>query len=239
MYHSINFGNKNTWDDWRLIPTSRPVFLPPDVKKVLVDLPGSDGVIDLTESLTGYVKYGNRKGSFEFRVHTKRDWVDVYSTIMDYLHGQKMKIILDDDPGYYYLGRAYVNEWKSQKNNSVIVIDAEVEPYKYELFGSLEEWEWDPFNFETGIIREYGNIEVDGNKTITIDGNRRPVVPKFTIASTDGNGMRIRQTTGNNRTYTVQDGTVRIPEIVIVEGINKIRFDGYGTVSIGYRGGRL
>ena len=64
MYHSINFGNKNTWDDWRLIPTSRPVFLPPDVKKVLVDLPGSDGVIDLTESLTGYVKYGNRKGSF-------------------------------------------------------------------------------------------------------------------------------------------------------------------------------
>ena len=76
-------------------------------------------------------------------------------------------------------------------------------------------------------------------KLASSGSNRRPVVPEFTIASTDGNGMRIRQTTGNNKTYTVQDGTIRIPEIVIVEGINKIRFDGYGTVSIGYRGGRL
>ncbi len=239
MYHSITFGTKNTWTDWKLVPTSRPVLDPPAVKKVLVDIPGSDGSIDLTESLTGYVKYENRKGSFEFKVHTKEDWVEVYSSILDYLHGQRMKIILEDDPGYYYYGRAYVNQWKSSKNYSLIVIEAEVDPYKYELFGSLEDWYWDPFNFETGIIREYADITVDGNITITIDGNRRPVIPEFTVASTDGNGMKIRLTTGNNKTYTVADGSIRIPEIVLVEGKNKLRFDGYGTVSINYHGGRL
>lgn len=29
MYHSITIGDKNTWDDWKMIPVSRPVVAPP------------------------------------------------------------------------------------------------------------------------------------------------------------------------------------------------------------------
>lgn len=28
MYHSITIGDKNTWDDWKMIPVSRPVVAP-------------------------------------------------------------------------------------------------------------------------------------------------------------------------------------------------------------------
>lgn len=241
MYHSITFGTKNTWTDWKLVPTSRPVFDPPEVKTILIDVPGSDGSIDLTESLTGYVRYENRKGSFEFKVHTKEDWVEVYSSILDYLHGQRQKIILEDDPAYYYMGRASVNSWKSNKNYSLITIDVVAEPYKYEMYSSTEDWKWDPFNFETGIIREYEDIRIDGELTYNIDGNRKPVVPTITVTSDDGSGM-VAMPYDNAYAYrriNLSDGANRSPYLVIKEGRNRIRFIGSGTVTIDYRGGRL
>lgn len=68
MYHSVTFGDKNTWDDWRLVPASRPVFNPPAQKVKTLEIPGGDGVIDLSQSLTGYPVYQNRTGSIEFIV---------------------------------------------------------------------------------------------------------------------------------------------------------------------------
>lgn len=102
MYHSITFGTKNTWDDWHLIPTSRPVFNPPSVKTNLIEIPGGDGALDLTTALAGRPLYKNRTGSIEFFVENDfRDWAVLYSEIMVYLHGQKMRAVLEDDPSYY------------------------------------------------------------------------------------------------------------------------------------------
>ena len=46
-------------DDWRLVPASRPVFNPPAQKVKTLEIPGGDGVIDLSQSLTGYPVYQN------------------------------------------------------------------------------------------------------------------------------------------------------------------------------------
>lgn len=32
---SVTFGDKNTWDDWKIIPSIRPVFTPPKQKNKL------------------------------------------------------------------------------------------------------------------------------------------------------------------------------------------------------------
>ena len=147
-----------------------------------------------------------------------------------------MKIILDEDPGFYYIGRVSVNEWKSSEKYSTIVVDAEVDPYKYERFSSLEEWEWDSFNFENGIIRDYKDLEVNGSLSITIEGRRKRIIPEITVSSSDGSGMQV-EFEGN--TYDLEDGTTRIMNISIKEGANTLNFTGNGTVSIDYRGGRL
>ena len=134
MYHSITFGEKNTWDDWHLVPTSLPVFNPPAQKVKTIDIPGGDGVIDLSQALTGYPVFQNRTGSFEFIVPNgfepwesgrieQAPWHSVYSEIMDYLHGQSLRAILEDDPEYFYEGRFTVNSWKSPKDWSRITID--------------------------------------------------------------------------------------------------------------------
>lgn len=233
----VTFGTKHSYRDWGLLLKSRPVISPPSPKTVYVDIPGSDGVIDLTESLTGDVKFDNRTIKCEFVVLDARNrWSDIYSEIMDYLHGQRMRVRLDEDPTYYYEGRLQVNEWKSDKVTSTITIEGDVEPYKMEMFSSLEDWEWDSFNFETGIIRDYKEIRVDESLTFTIEGRRRSVVPSFTVVSDDGSGLQVRF---NGTTYDLPDGTSRVLNIVIKNGTNTLYFTGNGTVSIDYRGGRL
>lgn len=134
MYHSITFGEKNTWDDWHLIPKTRPLFNPPAAKTYYLENPSGDGALDLTTVLTGNVPLKDRTGSFEFIAENGfKEWSELYSEIMAYLHGKRMRAVLEDDPGYYYEGRFAVNEWKSEANWSSIVIDYEVDPYKKSL----------------------------------------------------------------------------------------------------------
>lgn len=131
--HSISIYNRNTWSSWHLIPTSRPVVNPPEVKTKYVDIPGANGSLDYTEALDG-VKYGNRTGSWEFMVaNGYSDWASLYNEIMSYIHGKLLKVVLLDDPNYYYMGRLSINQWKSDQKYSTITIDYNFNPYKMPL----------------------------------------------------------------------------------------------------------
>lgn len=199
LYHSITFGDKNTWDDWRLVPASRPLFNPPAQKVKTLDIPGGDGVIDLSQALTGYPVYQNRTGSIEFIViNDFKPWHMAYSDIMDYLHGQTMRAILEDDPEYFYEGRFTVNAWKSEKDWSRLVIDYDVGPYKWKNLSSIDNWLWDPFNFQNGVIQAalFRNIAVTTEmKEIELDAvmyGRAPVCPRFIVQSSEGRGVHVR-----------------------------------------------
>lgn len=242
--NGITFGDKHTYDDWGLILTARPEISSPAPKTVLVDLEGSDGSIDLTESLTGDVAYQNRSFKAEFHVmDNRREWSALYSEIMDYLHGQKMQVIFDEDPSYYYVGRIIVDEWASEYVTAKIVLSGELEPYKYEITSSLEDWLWDPFSFVDGVIRDYRNLSVatGSNRTLVVDGCRKPVVPTFIVtldSEVQDATMNVWSST-NNKTYTLVNGRNRIPYIIVRQNGAQFRFTGDGTVSVDYRGGRL
>ena len=162
----------NTWNDWHLIPSSRPLINPPSFKSNYIDIPGANGSIDASTTILTYPRYNldgsiasstisesyptynNRTGSIEFYVmNDYGEWYNRFSEAMDYLHGQKVKIILEDEPDYYYQGRMTVNQWRSEKDWSKIVLDYNVAPFKYEIFSSIEKWLWDPFSFVDGVIR--------------------------------------------------------------------------------------
>lgn len=238
MYHSITFGDKNTWDDWHLIPSKRPSFNPPTVKSQYVDIPGGNGVLDLTESLTGYPLYNTRTGSWEFYVENRfKPWDELYSEISNYLHGQKLRAILEDDPDFYYEGRFTVDEWNSDSWWSKITISYDVYPYKKELTSSLENWLWDPFNFETGIVREYGELEVNDTLTLEIPSRQEYICPKIIVTSSDGTGMNLQY---NSKTYHLNDGENLLPEVTFGGGVTvTLKFTGNGTVSVDYQGGSL
>lgn len=237
MYHSITYGDKNTWDDWHLIPSERPSFSPPGTKTHYVDIPGANGQIDLTESLTGYPVYENRTGSHEFYIaNGYKSWDILYSEIMNYLHGKRMKATLEDDKYFYYEGRFEVNQWKSDKWYSIITINYDVYPYKREPNSSTEPWLWDPFDFEEGIIRDYSNLTVSGSLSLEILGRGEFVVPSITVDSTDGSGMDVKMGT---ETYHLYDGVNVNPAIEVGTENVTLEFTGNGTISVDYRGGSL
>lgn len=253
MYHSVTFGEKNTWDDWRLVPSSRPLFNPPPQKVKTLDIPGGDGVIDLSQALTGYPVYQNRTGSIEFIVMNDfKPWHMAYSDIMDYLHGQNMRAFLEDDPEYFYEGRFTVNAWKSEKDWSRIVIDYDVGPYKWAAQSSTDDWLWDPFNFQNGVIRPmlFKNITVTTEQTerklaATLFG-RAPICPTFIVRTTDQRGVHIRfvnPTLGLDLTKLLPEGESQIPEFVFFGELGATIYmwcdTGTGKVSIDFRQGRL
>lgn len=264
MYHSITFGEKNTWDDWHLVPSSRPVFLPPEQKVMQIDIPGGDGVINMSETLTGYPIYNNRKGSIEFIVmygDGYGSWATRYSEIMDYLHGRSKRAILkDDDPFFFYEGRFFVSSWVSNPDGtgSRITIDYDLAPYKLALQSSTESWLWDPFSFETGIIQNvFGGIEIDSDDWVEYDFTkmigRKPVVPKFTVIVTEGDTidaqLYVRDLSINWRERHMTTGSHTYYDYILVELYEtnandanptvKMKFKGHGVVSIDFRRGGL
>lgn len=232
MYHSITIGDKNTWDDWHLVPTSRPVVNPPKARTKYIEVPGADGFIDLSDMLTGQILYDNREGSWEFIVQPgQRIWQKVYSGIMQYIHGNFLKIILEDDPDFYYEGRLFVNQWLSDKNESKITIGYNLAPYKkYKL--SDRRWIWDTFNFETGLVREYRNVVVNKELTINVIGDRMSCIPTITVSDDMKLIYKIKE-------YKLSRGVNIIEKIVIKNGENPMKFMGNGVVSIDLLGGIL
>lgn len=235
MYHSITIGTKNTWDDWHLIPDSRPLVNPPQVKTNIVDIPGGDGSLDLTYVLTGRPTFKNRTGSWTFYVENGfREWHELYSEIMAYLHGKTYKVILEDDPAYYYEGRLSVNNWKSDQQWSQITIDYDLKPYKWEdesVTGS--NWLWDPFNFETDVIRDYKNLTVNGTLSVIIYDIPMPMNP---IIISENSYVSV---TFGEETYRLAQGANMMEEILLQPGENELVFTGNGRVTIENVGGRL
>lgn len=237
--HSITFGSKNSWTDWHLVPSSRPVFAPPKTKTNYVDIPGMNGSLDLSEAGYGRPVYKNRQGSFNFyadvQYKDKASWIELYSEIMAYLHGQRMEAYLDDEPYYRYVGRFDVDSWTSGDDNA-ITINYDVYPYKMEPCRSDEDWLWDPFDFEKGVIRNFKLLTVEGSLSVSIPKTQDWSAPTITVKSTDGSGMNVSY---NGKSYHLNDGINRNPNLMVKDSDATFTFTGNGTISMRMRGGVL
>lgn len=145
-FHSINFvidatDVYNSWNDFYLIPSSRPNIAQPSRSFKYVDIPGRSGSLDLTTYLNGNTPvYSDRTGSIEFvvireyngRVIDNRPWYDRKQELVDFFDGRVMRIQLEDDPRYYYEGRVTLESWQTGESFSSATIQYHLAPYKYD-----------------------------------------------------------------------------------------------------------
>ena len=234
MYHSIIIQDKNTYTDYKLIPTSRPAVNPPEPKTNYADVNGINGTLDLSTVLIGHMLYNNRSGQWDFIVKKRvLPWQAEYMELLNALHGRYFdRIRLEDDLYYYYKGRLTVKSWKSDKVNTGVSIGYYLEPYKYEDTNSLEDWLWDPFSFETGIIREYKDITVSSSTTLHIPGSSRPYIPTITAST----AMTM---TYGGQSYNLAAGENVFNDIILASADADLTFSGSGTVSVLYQGAWL
>ena len=213
--NGILFGNKHTYDDWDLVITGKSLGLPTP-KTSSVDVDGADGSIDTSEVLSGEIKFSNRRLEFELTMTTDYDeYNELVTNITNYLHGRKLKIILDEDDSYYYYGRCQINQWGSDKRIGKIVISCDCEPYKYTLRPMIV------------------TSKISGKTYVKVVGKRMTVTPIIEVS----NDMEIIVDGKSNKLSAGEQN--EILDLFIKEGVNTLVFNGNGEVKISYVGGEL
>ncbi len=236
------YGGYHSYEKFGLLRSERPIISDPEVKTHIVDNPGGNGDIDLTTSLTGVPQYKNRTITESFiAVGNKRLREQLPSKLYAHFDGSREYIIMDSDPGYMWFGRSMVKGIdKTNETHMRLNIVSDVEPFKYERFSSTEDWEWDSLNFETGIIRDYRNLYVNGELDVEIIGTKAPVNPKFRLSGvTSDISVEFYDPALDIETVANLSKGEDSSDIIIREGINVLHFRGKGYVTIEYRGGIL
>lgn len=226
MMLGVTFDNLHSYDDLGLI--LQTVSLPMPTPKVHeVETLGGDGKIDITNYF-GETKFSNRIITMVF---TDKDpyrlRYENTTTVANNLHGRAMKIIFDEDPQYYYQGRLSVVEEVVDKSVRVVTITADCEPYKYLLDAGNEPWQWDPFSFPNGVIRNYTDIPVEGAADVQVVGGWKTVHPIIT-----SDAQMTVSIDSETATATVPRGTTTIYGISVPYGEHTLHFTGNGNVGI-------
>lgn len=234
MSTGVTFDDRiHTERDWGLKLLSVYISMP-NPKTQILDIPGGDGSIDLTE-INGRPAYNDRDGVelvFDLMDGGYESWFLKYSQFAAEVHGKKVKMVLDDDPDHYYMVRLKLDGKKSNPVYGQITFSGTAEPFKYDLVATNEPWLWDTFNFETGVIREIEEVEITAeNNKVTIIGAGIDTPPVFMVSQADN----LKLTYGG-RTYTLKVGRNRFPAVRVGKEDVTLTFSGTGKFEVEYRG---
>lgn len=211
--NGITFGVYHSWRDLHLILQPGKEIASPAVKVKKIDVEGADSALDYTDYF-GEPKYEDLKHKFDFEtIVPQSQLLALFSTVKNALHGKKMRIVLDDDPLFYYLGRLHVSNLTVEKAVGKLSIEAECEPYKYKL--------------EKTVVTQV----VDGTVDVNLTNLRKRAVPEVLI-ETDG-AIQIVFQQGN--VWDLGSGSYTLPELELAEGDNIVTLTGTGTVTFTYQ----
>lgn len=174
---------------------------PPEPKTYTVDIPGGDGVIDLTQSLTGDVAYKNRQQTFPFMVVNPDSFERVKTDVSNFLHGKSFDYQMTMDPGYTYHGRFTVTEYGHTLYSypglvGIFSIKIDAEPYKSKGLQTYQ-------------------LNATGGKMFRLESGRKPVHPVIECTQP----CRVRW---KNVVTVVPVGTYRLNDVVFTQGFNEI-----------------
>ena len=139
----------------------------------------------------------------------RKDFDSLFSNIQNAIHGQFVKIIVDDD-AFYYMGRVNVNEWKSDKTIGKVVIECDCEPFKYKKYVT--------------VITE----DIVGTREFVLTNLRKSVVPVFKSTGT----LTIKF---ENQIYSIDSGEYTLDDVVLKQGKNLLTVEGNATLTIEYQ----
>ena len=111
-------------------------FPAPDVKTNVIDIPGANGVLDLSEALTGYPVFENTKGEISFFIPEPTQ--NSISEIYKMMHGRRMRLRYDGDPTHYREGRMTITEDSRADILRRITCNVDAAPYRYSISESTQ-----------------------------------------------------------------------------------------------------
>ena len=213
MMKGIKFGDYHSYNDLLLILTKKEIGSP-QIKTKIVNVDGAHSRIDYTEYF-GEVKYDNMKHRFDFKsIIPQTQFLAQFSETKDKLHGRMLKIVLDEEPDYFYMGRLSVSSFTNDRNIGIISIECDCEPWKYKK--------------DKTVVSQ----AVDGGAAIVLQNSRKKVVPTITTTAS----MTIAF---DGSSTTIGAGTFTIPTLELSEGANEVVVTGTGKITFTYQEGGL
>ena len=205
MSTQLFINGKGTLDAYGLILTTVSET-PPTPKTYTVDIPGGNGVIDLSE-YGGDVVYNNQSLEYTFLLagRTPKAIQTEYTKLAGLWHGKKFDFKKSWDPGYTYTGRFTISEFPNNYNYGKITLKISAEPYKFLTTRTLL------INAAGGVIAEITN-------------GRKRVCPTFQV-------LRTTQINYDGATYTLEPGTYKINTLWLSGGVSNIVINSYPAYS--------
>ena len=174
----------------------------PAPKTYTVDVPGGNGVIDLTEALTGDVAYDTYEMKLVMSTTSPCDVRRLRQRLRNRYHGRRLSYQLALDPGYTYTGRFEAEveptgvEQADGTRHATVKLTVTADPYK------LKE-------------RCAYRLNATGGRMYRFESGRRPVHPTIECES-------VCFVTWDGEEIVVPAGTYRLNDVVFREGFNEL-----------------
>lgn len=198
-------GGTDLTEKFKMVLADGYTLSPPQPKTYIVDIPGGNGKLDLTESLLGDVAYDNRSQEFIFYVIKAEDFERIKTNVSTFLHGKAFDYEITMDPGYTYHGRFTISSYEHGVYDvgkvGCIKISIDAEPFKYK---------------KPQVYR----ISAVGGNIYKFPSGRKPVMPTI---EADGR-LRIIY---NRKQITLYQGSWCVNDILFISGYNEVYFNSY------------
>ena len=177
MYYSLTFKvnnvEKNTWEDWQMIPSTPPMIPLPEPNTNYVDVPGrSGGPLDLSGVQFNKMTYKRMTGSWTFyrEPDTKYTRMILYDALAKYFNGKPGRVVLEEEPGWYYVGRFTVGVPKTGTGPIQIQIGFDLRPVRYNVDTDVADTSYgdaDVVPYHEGVIPGPGGggFDIEYNET--------------------------------------------------------------------------
>lgn len=214
---TIKLGDYDTAaNGWTLAAWDFPA---PEVEENLVNVPGrAKGPLDLSTALTdGVPTYGAREltVTLESSEGDRAARLASISAMVNTLHGKRVDIVLPDHPSHYATGRVRVQQLYNDPAHASVQVVATCEPWLYKS------------NERTGTL----NTTSAGRPITLQNDGAMPVVPLVTIS---GTGASVNLKYGSY-SWTLSAGDYKLPDLLLLPGVNSVTVSGSGTIKFTYR----
>lgn len=185
----------------------------PSVKTSYVSIPGGDGSLDYSEFYGG-PKYDNRTLTMNFAsiVRSYADRMNQDSAVKNALHGQRRKVIFDDDPGFYYVARLTVGDWYNEDGVGYLTVYGTADPWKYSVHETV--------------------VTQSGNGVALLENLRMPVTPRITATA-----AATLTWPGHSVAIETPGSDLIVPALTLGAGATEVTVETTGTVTFVYRQG--
>lgn len=221
IFLGATINNEHTLRDWRAAITNSDIISVPEPNLTVLEIPGRNGRLDLSEALTGDVTYGNRTIKLELASSVNlQTWYEKCLNIFNTYHGKTVTVTFDDDLNHYYTGRASVSDPQRVRNGGSFIVTVDADPFRYSVSEKI-------------ITATVSSSASSVTKTLTNSG-RKPLCPRI-------NANKACQLISGDVTYQLIQGNQTVPALTLPPGNTsvKIQASGGATVTFTFREGVL